>query len=127
MKRSIAFIILFSFLSVSTSFGEVVKLPFLFSHYQNHKTSSDVMTLFDFLVEHYINESEVDLRDPDFAEDSKLPFKADESMHSHVAPFILNSYKQNTVLISENIIFVEVNYQPVFTFLPQIWQPPRLI
>ncbi len=88
---------------------------------------TDGISFLDFLVEHYIEESDYDVRDSDFAEDSKLPFKADEGSHTHIAPFILNSFIQNTVMISENRIFIEDNYQPVFSFLPPIWQPPRLI
>jgi hypothetical protein len=127
MKRIIVFVTLFSFLSVSTSFGEMVKVPFLFNHFNEHKNENNDITFINFLFQHYMEESDADLQDPDFSEDSKLPFKADETIHTHIAPFILNSFKQNTVLISENIFFVEVDYQPVFSFSPQIWQPPRLI
>ena len=104
-----------------------MKLPFLLSHYIDHKNVSGEMTFIDFLFQHYQEETMEDTHDPDFAADSKLPFKADEGIHNHIAPFILNSGKKSIVLIPESVIFIEVKYVPVFTFLPQIWQPPRNI
>lgn len=105
----------------------MVKVPFLFNHFNDHKNENSEITFINFLFQHYIQESDGSLHDSDFAEDSKLPFKADENIHVHFPPYILVALKIGTLMIPENIIFIEFNYIPVYSFSPQIWQPPRLI
>jgi hypothetical protein len=121
-----AFLIAIYFLS-GTVTCELLKLPFLASHYYDHKEERSNTNLLSFVINHYYIE---DGTDKDAAEDSQLPFKSPESfmMASSVIslPPAIILYEQEKPVAKNisrfyirNDVFISTQY------LSAIWQPPR--
>lgn len=68
---------------------EFFKIPFLITHYFDHKEESDAMSFGAYLLLHYVNESH-ELQDNDYREDHQLPFKTHEVIHLQIAPLSKN-------------------------------------
>ncbi|HMT28510.1 MAG TPA: hypothetical protein PKD91_04450 [Bacteroidia bacterium] len=126
MKRIIGIIVLVSFLTSASSLTEFLKIPVLISHFSEHKNASKNLSFFDFVYQHYINESVDDTQDKDYDKDSRLPFKSDEISHYHFAPFVLTQTDVELSLIPGNFFFRNQKYTPLISFTPNIWQPPRV-
>lgn len=63
------------FTASATPVGELVKLPVLIEHFQEHCRETPDMTLIGFFVLHYFSG---DVRDADYERDMQLPFKTVE-------------------------------------------------
>lgn len=120
MRKTFAIIFLAVYSLSFTEFHQVLKLPLLFHHYQEHSTAVD-MTFIEFLVMHY--ETDVPHDDTDM----RLPFKT--CGHSQVT--------QTVAIINQKITLQEPIempgkdhvsfYQQIFPSLlsHDIFQPPR--
>jgi len=73
--RLTLFIILSSvYLTGATELYQLLKLPYLVTHYQHHREEDRSMSLVDFLRIHYLDNHPADNDDQ---EDNQLPFKSD--------------------------------------------------
>lgn len=72
MKKITAIFLLAVFMVSSTEAHELLKLPFLFHHYIEHRTKNAEIGVLAFLKLHY---SQANNNDNDEDEDMKLPFK----------------------------------------------------
>ena len=122
----LSILLLSAYLLSSTEFSQVLKLPLLLEHFNEHKTWNEGTTLWSFMIMHYTNN---DVKYADHDKDMRLPFKSNEgSVHSILLTFIhiptlltlikpviidLNEYN-----LRENICFNS-------TYLSNIWQPPK--
>lgn len=121
MRRASAIIFLAVYSLSFTEFHQVLKLPLLFRHYQEHSSSVD-MTLVEFLVMHY--ETDVPHDDTDM----RLPFKT--CGHSQVSQTIAIINQKITlkepieIPTNDHVMF----YQQIFPSLlsHDIFQPPRV-
>lgn len=105
---------MFLFVSSSSEFIELSKLPFLVQHYCKHKSEKKSLSLIAFLKLHYSKESK---NDNDDNEDSKLPFKtiAENNFTSVYLP-----------AVNENISNA-ISDHPYFNSKYSCWKPYGLI
>ena len=122
----LSILLLSTYLLSSTEFSQLLKLPLLLEHFNEHKTWNEGTTLWSFMIMHYTNN---DVKYADHDKDMRLPFKSNEgSVYSILLTFIhiptlltlikpviidLNEYN-----LRENICFNS-------TYLSNIWQPPK--
>ena len=110
----------------TTELYQTLKLPFLIEHFVEHKGQNQNLTLWQFLCTHY---AQGDVKDADYEEDMKLPFKT--HFNINYATFTAYLPTQNlTFPICTPIIEAKVlhGYNPTFlsfSFLSSIWQPPK--
>ena len=119
MKRKAILLLVSLYLLGSTEFHQVLKLPLLVRHYEEHRGQAE-MTFWEFLVMHY----ETDVPHDD--QDMSLPFK--DCHHSQTA----QSMGLPSQHITLAVIRVSDEVPPSFyhadlgsTVLEEIFQPPR--
>ena len=76
MKRLTAIWLLFSLILVQTDLNQLLKLPLLFQHYQEHQQGNAAVSVKDFLMIHYLLEQ---VKDQDYDRDMQLPFKSENT------------------------------------------------
>ena len=125
MKRGIAIAFISLYLLASTEMHEFLRLPLLVEHFIVHNQQVDI-SLSDFIILHYFSG---DIRDADYADDMKLPFKN----HLEVSLFpTICLIMPATFVKPANIISTSVEYNNYFhSFMPSamvehIWQPPKI-
>lgn len=117
-------LLLFSFLTADTSFGQFLRIPTLIHHYLEH-VKWDNSTFYEFLCEHYA--AKINHPDDKHHDHENLPFK---TLNCH-ATHVLNIAPQIWVLSEPNCRFVEEKIGVLRTqfcqnlYLNTIWQPPR--
>jgi hypothetical protein len=70
MYKTLTILLLFIFSVTQTEMGQLLKLPFLFEHFNKHHQLDNTLSFVDFLKDHYSKGHQ----DQDQEEDSKLPF-----------------------------------------------------
>ncbi len=70
------------YLATATPLAELVKVPVLFEHFQEHRQESPDISVLDFFRIHYFNGNE---RDADYSRDMQLPFKTFEASSAVLA------------------------------------------
>ena len=112
----------------TTELYQLLKLPFLVEHFMEHKEQNKDITLLDFLSLHYANG---DVKDADYEEDMKLPFKSHsntittnivDAMASTVLKITIhpkpNFVELKVIIIAKEAIFAS-------SYHSNIWQPPK--
>lgn len=79
MRRVNAIVLLFLYLSVNIDLLEVMRVPFLFEHYNEHRQRNPEVDFVTFIVLHYFND---DSGDADAERHRQLPFKETHDMMS---------------------------------------------
>lgn len=125
MKRLIILFLVLQFFTNHEAFAEMVKLPFLFDHYNETASSSSFA---DFLKSHYSNEH----NQGNEHDHGKLPFKhSDNGGANHPSPNISvviktdNLYSLKPFSIPVQQTFYSNDRIPS-SFINNIWQPPKL-
>lgn len=128
MKKIVAIVFLFTFLSTNTEFGQLLKLPVLIHHYFEHVELDENESLINFLKVHY--EREINHPDDVHGDHERLPFKTTDFHTAHV-PVILQpltieipSITEKAVIQDNKVYSIDEHYS--FAHLRNIWQPPRL-
>jgi len=85
VKRALVYILFSSAFLNYTSLSQLLKLPVLFVHFQEHKEIDSRISFLNFLSMHYFGE---DMNDDDDEQDMKLPYKSvdSKSLHHAVSP-----------------------------------------
>ena len=114
-----------AYLLSATELYQLIKLPFLVTHFIAHKKEDEKISLWQFLCIHYANG---EVFDRDHNEDMKLPFKTHESA-SHttfVAPEPPSPVRLEKKEFSQRPVF-KLFTETYFNsyFLSCIWQPPK--
>jgi hypothetical protein len=125
MKKLLALFITLQLITNHEAFAEMVKLPFLFHHYNE---TSDNTTFIEFLKTHY-SETQHENSDHDHG---KLPFKhSEDGCSHHPSPVISVVIKTDqhyelkpAVFSAPKIVFS--NDEIPSLFINTIWQPPKL-
>lgn len=116
---------LFLYLSTTTEFSQLFKLPVLWQHYQEHLQGSEYVSFMNFLTLHYFNG---DVRDADYERDMQLPFKTSSTYEVSSVVSILPAplatvespvYHRLSEIVPSDDTFVSSQ------FLSAIWQPPK--
>ena len=123
MTRVAAFSILIFYLISFTEFREVLRLPLLVEHYQEHKGKVAEMSFLDFLVMHY--KTDVPHDDTDMS----LPFK-DCNHYFSISLVVLPTHKISLIntaeIISPSKGVFYLRHEPKLRAI-DIFQPPRLV
>ncbi len=127
MRKLIAIFFVSIFLSSSTQFIEVLKLPLLIEHYFEHKAENKNITFIDFIKLHYAENTHY----ASHHKDKELPFKAFHQgncisialLKTDINITIVNS-KVPTVPLKHNSFY---SSQFLSYYTASIWQPPKNI
>ena len=126
LKKWISILFLSVYLLTATEFNELFKLPLLVEHFMQHNEGNKHIDFWEFLCNHYSTNA---IKDSDYDEDMKLPFKS----QSHFE-------KNNTINSICFDLSVETNNLPSFkvnnfvntseqfnnnSSINSIWQPPK--
>lgn len=126
MVRLISIQLIFVVLLGSTvDLHDLAKLPYLFDHYDQHRSKDTQFSFNEFFDLHYGNQAEE--HDKEEKEKHKgLPFKAPEHTSIH-SPVFLTEYESPSIeLVSTQVAYTNF-YQPNSgsDYHPSIFQPPR--
>lgn len=126
LKRLTAILFLSVYLLSTTECSELLKLPVLLTHFEEHRAVNSQLTLVQFLHMHYTGD---DQNDADQQRDMQLPFKTHDNCSAQliqVCPPLFCSVALPRILHAErpqpgfpHDVFVSSAY------LSNIWQPPK--
>ncbi len=126
MKKIIAISFLFIYAFSTTELAQLVKLPLLIEHYQEHKKENNDITLLQFLAIHYTHGN---VKDADYDKDMQLPFKThDGCINASIAAFVPFNFSTSVEkpCTTENKSYPTLKDKFLAnSFLSNIWQPPR--
>lgn len=127
LKKRITFTILLLYLFSATEFRELIKLPVLFQHFNEHKQLNQNLSFFGFVYDHY---NSIPHTDNDQERDDQLPFK-NIDMSSFLTPAIpvstLNYFEKAVRIIVKNDLFDYTEGHIPGPDSGKIWQPPKSI
>jgi hypothetical protein len=111
----------------STEFNQLLKIPALFNHYQEHKSQDAQMCFLKYLYLHY-GTDHADNGDAD--KDARLPFKSFQLTLQLVAGKVsvgdIFQISPDFNICTEQIFGIYVEAFPSRLSLSSIWQPPRV-
>jgi hypothetical protein len=126
VKRGVAIFFLSAYLISLTELNQFVKLPLLVKHFIEHKEKDTNISFLQFLDMHYAQDN---VKDADYDEDMKLPFKShDGCVNASVVVFIPSnfSYSIPKPLSSEKNSYTIYSEDDLNSSFPSsIWQPPK--
>jgi len=126
VKKAAAILFLSIYLLSTTEAHQLLKLPFIFQHFAEHKNEDKNITFLHFLAIHYLHGSP---RDADFDKDMQLPFKSCCDMAStfSVAFLPVASQVSGVQAIEIPAPLRNAIHKPflISSYLSSIWQPPR--
>lgn len=126
MKNVLAIFLISIYVFSATELHQLLKLPVLLEHFEEHQKKDNSISMFKFLAMHYLYSDD---KDGDKDKDVKLPFKSNDEC----ANSINIAFTQNPNIIIQKLI---VSVYKTFelrndSFIPtsilsSIWQPPRI-
>ena len=123
IKKLLSISLLSLYLVSATELHQLLKLPILIEHFNEHKAKDNELSFLDFLSLHYNQEFDHDNTD------NKLPFKshsncASASIIAFIAPpFVIDLAKPTFFEPKTLAIFHQVIFKS--SVISTIWQPPR--
>lgn len=124
MRKLIAILFLLVFTVGTTEAAQLIRLPLLIEHYNDHMKEGRSDSFIDFFAEHYIDYHG---EDEDKQEDDSLPFKAVNPQNVSVTFFMIPFSFNSTISAIRETVLIE--YATPFE-LPgktaDIFHPPRL-
>ena len=124
MKKIAAILLVFLFMCANTSIGQLLKIPNLIEHYNEHKNelTTASISFIDFLESHYSKNAE---NNPE--EHQNLPFKTFE-ITSTVFVLVNNTNFQiqplKAVISSKQNFFYQQSFKS--NLISSIWLPPKI-
>lgn len=124
MNKLVTFFLITVFLCANTSIGELLKVPNLIEHYNEHiqEASKSGVKFVDFLKEHYSKNTENDLE-----EHQNLPFKSFDHTSNVLFVFPISHFKLETekvaIVTNETFVYKNSFKSNLFT---SIWLPPKI-
>lgn len=124
MRQAKAIVLLTLYLMVNTELHQMVSLPVLFEHYQEHKHRNSNIDIISFLVQHYSGEN----RPGEDQHHQQLPFKGDHCEEISASIFLPVENLVASILHTVNRPEKATHYKSPFNSSSvhfTIWQPPR--
>jgi len=124
LKKIAAILLVFLFMCANTSIGQLLKIPNLIEHYNEHKNelTTASISFIDFLESHYSKNAE---NNPEEHQD--LPFKTFE-ITSTVFVLVNNTNFQlqpvKAVISSKQKFFYQQSFKS--NLISSIWLPPKI-
>lgn len=124
LPRFLLIIYLFS----ATEFNQVLKLPVLVVHFQEHQQKNPSISFFQFIHHHYlVNHAD----DGDAERDNQLPFQSHDNCGSFQAPIYLfltfSPLPPQVVILSKEKLSFYSDSHLLSAHLGSIWQPPQFV
>jgi len=125
MKKAISIFFLSIYLLSTTEAYQLLKLPVVFEHFDEHRALNKHISFMQFLEMHYLHG---DPQNADYDRDMQLPFK---SCNGCISPITASLTHMQPISVE---VPVEMNSSEELaepdsfipsTFLNNIWQPPR--
>lgn len=126
MRSQIARFLLLLFLLQSTVLGELLKLPLLIQHYDQHVQLHPGTTISGFLKMHYLDKTIVD---EDYAQDMQLPFKTLDN-HNLAIQLSMPPVVAQVLPFRAFHLLPKIGYLPshvAFSFTDKVFQPPKTV
>ena len=128
MKKLISIFLICIYLVSFTEAKEILKLSAFVEHFNEHKSENKNITVFKFIVMHYLSGSK---KDKDYQEDMKLPFKTHDFSSFAFITFDIPKTFNLEITQSKNISNQKkVTYHHVLGFIidnyQSIFQPPEI-
>lgn len=126
MRKYYALFFFSIFLFSTTQFSELLKLPLLFEHFQEHQQWDKTISFSNFLYIHYVED---DIPTPDHDRDMEMPFKMIHTNAMTFASFIVEFSQQFVIPIAhfkkqkQKLTSNDFTYASLY--LSSIWQPPK--
>ena len=120
--RKPGIILLLLYLSTFTEMHQLMRLPVLFAHYQEHQSITVGISFLDYIVQHYLDESQPDHRHED------LPFKHRHCEILHLVVAVVPNITPSSFTPFSPGDIPLVSYEPqlhLTSVSASIWQPPR--
>ncbi|TDR25650.1 hypothetical protein [Flavobacterium cheniae] len=123
MNKLIVYFLISVFMCANTSIGQLLKVPNLIEHYNEHKNelTTDSISFIDYIVSHYSKNAENNHDHQD------LPFKTFDNSSSILFVFSMITYQIQVVkpLISaKKKFFYNISFES--NLIASIWLPPKL-
>jgi hypothetical protein len=128
VKALISRLLLVIYLFSATEFSQLLKLPVLVVHFQEHQQKNPSISFFEFLHHHYfVNHAD----DGDTERDNQLPFQSHDTCSSFQAPIYLfltfiPLTPKVVILPKEKMSFYSDSHL-LSAHLDSIWQPPQFV
>lgn len=114
------------YLFSTTEASQLLKLPVIFQHFQEHKQEGNNFTLLEFLEMHYMHGNS---KDADYDRDMQLPFKASgdciSSISTAFVPLTVQFSIVAPMVIPQKEKFFSQDQIILTSYLSKIWQPPK--
>ena len=127
MKLYVARLLLIIYLMALIPGTELAKLPYMWSHYQEHKLTDAAMDFWDFIKHHYCCGNKVYA---DAEKDMKLPFKSEHNgiaMSLYLLPdtplSLWEMPTENLKIQHRSFIFKNTFFS---LYEGDCWQPPKI-
>ncbi|MBX2895576.1 MAG: hypothetical protein KF763_09035 [Cyclobacteriaceae bacterium] len=128
MKKIMAYVLTVVILMGSAiDLHDLSKIPYMISHFQQHKNNAESFSFADFFDLHYGASAEQ--HDKQEHEQHKgLPFKTHDCTTSHIS-MILTDFEPNIESSFSLTISYNNFYESAYSsdFCQSIWQPPKLV
>ena len=123
MNKLIAYFLISVFMCANTSIGQLLKVPNLIEHYNEHKNelTTDSISFIDYIVSHYSKNADNNHDHED------LPFKTLDNSSSTLFAFSIITYQIQVIksLIStQKKFFYNKSFKS--NLIASIWLPPKL-
>lgn len=111
-------------ITAGTELHQLLKLPVLLQHFQEHKKEEKDISLFRFIVLHYFSGSK---KDKDYDRDMQLPFKT-----ADCTTLVSTAAQPHHIQAERPEFFIKRSYPAVKnnsilqSHLSDIWQPPKI-
>jgi len=126
LQRIYSILLILIFLIAQTPAQQLLKLPLLIEHFNEHKQGRASFDLGDFFKMHYVD---AEKKDKDYEKDMRLPFKKND-MHFFAGVFlcIQSEYLEiEPVSVVSNKIYPTIDPALCNWIHGSIWQPPKEI
>lgn len=126
MKKITTIFFLSVYLLAATEAHQLLKLPVVFQHFNEHKQENQGISLLQFLTMHYFND---DPKDDDYERDMQLPFKTNGEHLSPISPafvpfFVEAKIEKPVEFLKNETAFSQNQFLPS-SYLDRIWHPPK--
>ena len=124
MRQAKAIVLLTFYVMVNTELHQMLSLPVLFEHYQEHKQRNNNINVISFLVQHYSGEN----KQGDDQHHQQLPFKGNHCEEISTSIFLPADNIMASILYTVNRPEKATRYKSRFNSSSihfTIWQPPR--
>ncbi len=123
MNKLIAYFLISVFMCANTSIGQLLKVPNLIEHYNEHKNelTTDSISFIDYIVSHYSKNADNNHDHED------LPFKTLDNSSNVLFAFSLTTLQIQTIkplISSKKKFFYNISFES--NLIASIWLPPKL-